>query len=206
MFNRFDKKRDKQLGIKTTGYRDWVGKGARYYNRTESTPYNSLDRLFVLYTLPQNPVLVDFGAGKGRSSLYVHDRFNIPVRAIELNEITFEELEENKINYLKKKNLKHADIKLYLQFAEYYEIEPEENIFYFFNPFTLAIFKEVIDNIQESVITHPRQVDIILHYPARNFIRYMKDRTKFNRIKTINVLNSDDPRDIFVIYRNEFKG
>lgn len=196
-----DKDRDLDLGIRTTDLREWSGKESADYHRTESTPYTSLDLLFKDYKLNSQDVMVDFGAGQGRTSFYVHDRFSSTVRGIELNGITFEDLERNLETYLKKKGLEQSNISFKLDFAEYYEIKPDENIFYFFNPFSVGIFKEVLNNIIESIHEYPRRVDIILYYPQKSFIRQMENRTTFREIKRVNIYDFADNLDYFVVYR-----
>ena len=61
-----EKERDKLLGIKTVGIREWVNNN--HYNRYEATPYKALDVLFENYKFIDINRVVDFGCGRGRVS------------------------------------------------------------------------------------------------------------------------------------------
>lgn len=74
---------------------------------------------------------MDFGVGRGRVSFYTHDKFQVPVTGIEVNDITFDELLKNQERY--QMHTPHIEEPLYFQYglAEQYEIQKTENIFYF---------------------------------------------------------------------------
>ena len=193
-------KRDAALWISTTGLRHWRGEDAKIYNRTESTPYKGLDKLFEEYKVYENDAFVDFGAGKGRTSFYVHDEFGIDVSGVELHELTFDELMKNEERYLRNKGLTSSNLYFEFGYAENYKIQPQDTIFYFFNPFASSIFQEVVENIQNSLEKNPRMADLILYYPENSFKRIMK-KTKFKRIKTVRLPWKKDPKKKFIIYR-----
>lgn len=198
-----DKERDIQLKISTTGLRDWTGEKAKHYNRAESTPYKALDELFEHYQVDDHDVMVDFGAGRGRTSFYVNDRFGIPVTGVELHEQTFDELIINEQHYLKGKSLQFSNIYFEFGYAQKYQIRPEENIFYFFNPFSTAIFRSVIKNIVKSLENVPRPADVILYYPEDDFQQYMENQTPFRRIQTIRLPWEDQNKKKFIVYHYE---
>lgn len=198
-----EKERDLKLLINTTGLRSWTGKQAKHYNRAESTPYQALDDFFKHYQVDEDDVLVDFGAGKGRTSFYIHDRFEIPVRGVELHEQTYGELVRNEKFYLKKKGMDYSNLHFEFGFAEQYQIQADETIFYFFNPFSVSIFKQVVKNIMISLETHPRQADLILYFPESTFKRFLESETSFKRVKTIRLPWKNHPKKKFIVYRFE---
>lgn len=187
--------------INTTGLCSWTGKKAKMYNRAESTPYKALDDFFKHYQVAEDDVMVDFGAGRGRTSFYVHDRFEIPVRGVELHEITFDELIKNEKYYLKSKGMDYANLYFEFGYAEQYQIQPDETIFYFFNPFSVGIFQEVMQNIMDSLAHHPRKADLILYFPEKPFKRFLEKETPFKRVKTIRLPWKNHPKKKFVVYR-----
>lgn len=71
----------------------------------------------------------------------------------------------NKKTY--RRNRKHikAPIQLEYALAEQYKVAEKDNRFYFFNPFFLKIFKQVIRNIKKSLQKVPREVELIIYYP-----------------------------------------
>src|SRR5699024_1194077 len=85
--------------------------------------------------------------------------------------------------------------------AEQYEIQPEDNCFYFFNPFSVKIFKQVVYNILASVKEHIRTIEIVLYYPLPEYKRFLQMDTPFQLIQRIKVPNDHGKYGKFVIYR-----
>jgi len=195
-----ERKLDRSLSIKTMGIREWRD-GEVHYNRYEATPYDALDRLFERYKLDKSDSVVDFGCGRGRVAFYIHNRFHVPVTGIEANDITYEEALKNIESYkLRAKHIK-APIRFKFGLAEHYEIKPQENRFYFFNPFSIKIFRKVVNNILESVKENPRTVDLILYYPTAQYKQFLRKDTPFELINKVKIPGTTDKREKFLIYR-----
>jgi len=195
-----ESKRDKSLGIKTTGLREWKDRRDQY-NRYEATPYKALDRLFKYHKLSKDDKVVDFGCGKGRVSFYIHNRFQIPVTGIEANPITYEEALDNKRTYILKANHISAPINFQFGLAEHYQIDYDDSCFYFFNPFSVEIFKKVVTNILFSVADSKRTIHLILFYPLPEFKRYLEQHTPFEMINKIKMPLTSDKYNKFLVYR-----
>lgn len=193
-------KYDRMLMIKTSGLREWQNR-AGHYHRYEATPYEALDRLFQQYKLNKSDTVVDFGSGRGRVSFYIHHRFQVPVTGIEVNDKTFEEALDNKATYRVKAGHIAAPIRFKYGFAEQYEIKPTDNRFYFFNPFSVKIFKQVVNNILQSVHKDPRTVDLILYYPTAEYKLFLKKSTPFTLLNKVRVPDAVDHKEKFLIYR-----
>ena len=194
-----DKKFDDRLLIRTRGIREW--RGDTPYNRCESTPYAALERLFERYKMDEEDKLVDFGAGRGRVAFYVHNKFNIPITGIELNETTLDEALENKQRYRTHAHHLESPIGFEYGYAENYDISEDDNKFYFFNPFQAEIFEEVVRNIVQSAKEDNKEVDIILYYPMPGYKKYLKDKTDFELIDKVLLEDVKDKREKFLIYR-----
>lgn len=194
-----DKKFDEKLLIKTTGIREW--RKDTPYNRCESTPYMALEKLFEHYPLKEDDQLVDFGAGRGRVAFYTHHRFNIPITAIELNELTLDEALRNKKGYRTHAHHLEAPIQFQYGYAEEYEITEEDNTFYFFNPFKSEIFEMVVDNIVKAAEKFGKEVNIILYYPMPGYKRYLNEKTDFKLVKKVLLDGTKDKREKFLIYK-----
>src|SRR5690625_6122340 len=145
-----ERKLDRTLQIRTVGLREW-GREAVAYNRYEATPYKALDKLFQVYRFEKNDRFVDFGCGRGRVTFYIHNQCKIPVTGVEAHDKTFEEALKNKQTYRKTRQHIKAPITLEFALAEQYEVDEEDNLFYFFNPFSVKIFKRVVTNILKSL-------------------------------------------------------
>lgn len=198
--NKYEARYDLNLGIRSIGIREW--KDETDYNRCEPTPYHALDHLFEYYSLNENDKFVDFGCGRGRVAFYTHNKFNVDVTGVEASDPTFDELLINQKGYQYKN--KNTDANLYFEYgyAENYDIKDDDNVFYFFNPFSLTILKKVIRNIKLSYKRVPRKIDIVLYYPIPAYVRYLS-HTKFKMINKIDVPNKTDKYQKFRIYRLE---
>lgn len=192
------KKCDRRLGIWTVGLREWDGN--TQYNRYEATPYHALDRLFEVYRFREGDRVVDFGCGRGRVAFYIHHRFHVPVVGIEAHDKTYEEAIANKMRYRAHAGHIPAPIKLKYGLAEDYDVKPDDNCFYFFNPFSHRVFQKVMDNIMKSVEAFPRTVDVILYYPLPEYKRILY-KLGFQIINKVRMPDVDDDYEKFVIYR-----
>ena len=198
--------RDQALGIRTAGLREWH-RLEKHYHRYEATPYEALDQLFKRYRLKPDVQIVDFGAGRGRVSFYIHSRFNVPVRGIEVNETTLDEAYVNldSYRYTFKKRWRDGHEKAPLRFeygeAESTDVSENDNCFYFFNPFSLTIFKQVIKNIRRSKQSYPRAIDLVIYYPLPEIKQYLTRKTPFRIAKKIPAYDGHGKYGKFVIFR-----
>lgn len=193
------------LNIKTSGEQKKFNESL-HYNRYEPTSYLALETLFKEYELNNSDNIVDFGCGKGRLNFFIDYFYNIKVTGIEMNKYFYEEALDNKRSYLKKYKKDPNNIQFINCFAQEYEINPCDNIFYFFNPFSLQIFMKIIDNILSSLENSHRTVHIVLYYPSDDYIYFLENMTAFNLVKEIKipVLHIKDSRQLFSIYDISF--
>ena len=198
-----DKEYDRMLGIQTSGMREWLTQSS-HYNRYEATPYQALEALFEEYELSRKDEVVDFGSGKGRLAFYIANRFRAAVVGIEMNGQLYREALENKAKFEAKGSRRDPAL---AQFeccrAEEYAIQPGQNRFYFFNPFSAPVFMTVVGRI--LLATHNREADIILYYPTEEYIEFLEMRTAFRLAKEVPVpgLFEKDENERFLVYRKE---
>jgi SAM-dependent methyltransferase len=168
-----------------------------HYHRYEPTPYWILERLLAEYDIKSDDHVVDFGCGKGRLNFFLHYKKGTYVSGIEMNEQFIHEARENLKNYSYKGKER---IKFHCCLAEEFEIQPTDNRFYFFNPFTIQIFRKVLNRILLSVEEAYREVHLILYYPSEDYIYYLENHTIFELHKEI-VLTEENPLERILIYR-----
>lgn len=146
------------------------------YYRYEPTSYSGLICAFdeMEETICRFDRLVDFGCGKGRVLFYVNQRFQCEVCGIEVDEQLYENALDNVAYYNTRFRESGDKIEVINGKAEEYEVRPEDNFFYFFNPFEINIFEQVMAHIVESVDAHPRKVFIMMYYPKEEYLQYMK--------------------------------
>jgi SAM-dependent methyltransferase len=193
---------DKLLNIKTGGEQKGFNKDL-HYHRYEPTPYSALEILFNKYKVTSSDRIVDFGCGKGRLNFYIHYLFNASVFGVEMNEIFYQEAVENRNNYVKQTKKSKDKIHFYLCLAEEYQIDPLENRFYFFNPFSIQIFRNIINNILHSVEKSAREIELVLYYPSEDYIYYLENQTSFELKEEVKLsdLFEHNPFERFLIYR-----
>lgn len=195
---------DHYLNIATEGTQ-WISEATLHHNRYEPTPYIHLKELFNRHPLNSEDGLVDFGCGKGRLNFYVHDRFSCRATGVELNTSFCGEAQRNLESYSRmSRHRKSGDkIRFLCSMAQDYEVQPEDNVFYFFNPFSVQIFMKVLDNILRSAEMYPRQMDIILYYPSSEYINFLERKTVFELLEEISLpAINRDPAEQFLVYRN----
>ena len=169
------------------------------YNLNEIPGYVEL---FENYTLSEEDHIVDFGCGMGRLNFFINHMFNSHVTGVEINERYFDVALINKESYEKNNKKSKGKINFICDLAQQYEVRPEDNKFYFFNPFSLQIFTKVIDNILQSYEENIRDMDIIMYYPSSEYLEYLDYKTPFILEKEIMLeeLYKNDPKEKFVIY------
>ncbi|CAI8816606.1 MULTISPECIES: class I SAM-dependent methyltransferase [Bacillus] len=169
---------DAILNIKTVGEQKGFNKSL-HYHRYEPTPYSGLEILLDQYEMKSSDRIVDFGCGKGRLNFYIHHACGASAVGIEMNEMFYKEAMGNLERYAKKSRNSKDKIQFQCCLAQEYEIDPRDNRFYFFNPFSVQVFMNVINNILLSVEEVEREIEIILYYPSEDYIFFLENQTAF---------------------------
>lgn len=187
---------DKELNIKTEGIQ--MGKDTFHFHRYEPTPYEVIKELFDQVPLKKEDVLVDFGCGKGRLNFYLHHRFHCRTVGIEFNPEYYEEAMLN-LKYYRSNNKENINFECVS--AMNYQIKPEENYFYFFNPFSPQIFIGIIQHILKSYEKHPRNITLLLYYPDEEYLYYLEHSTPFQITMNVplHAIKNTDERDRYVV-------
>lgn len=196
-----EKEYEKLLNIDTLGEELWSEK-IRHYHPYQATSYECLDELFKIYSLNEEDFIVDFGCGKGRLNFYINYRFNSNVVGIEMEETYYNKCIKNKESYISKYKRGKEKIDFKCCYAQDYEINSKDNKFYFFNPFSVQIFRKIVENILESVYKNERYVELILYYPSDDYIYYLENETPFILKEEIQLdkLYKKDINERFLVY------
>jgi SAM-dependent methyltransferase len=190
---------DELLGIQTVGDQKGFNRSFHYY-RYEPTPYSALDQLFSEYSIKSSDHIVDFGCGKGRLNFYINYMWDATVAGIEMNETFYLNAIENLESYVKK--MKKDNIYFHCCLAEEYKIDPRDNRFYFFNPFSIQIFMVIINNILRSFEMKERDIELVLYYPSQDYIYFLENHSSFVLKQEIVLPNlyNHNPNERFLIY------
>lgn len=193
---------DKLLNIHTRGKQAaGIFSEELYYYPYEPTPYHALEVFAKHYEVKKNDQFVDFGCGKGRFSFFLNHTFDVSSVGIEMDQLLCEAAFENRERYYTKHS-DNRDVYFYRCYAEEYEIHPLDNRFYFFNPFSVQIFKKVVQNIISSLEKSNRELELILYYASEEYVSFLK-KTPFVWKDEIRVpfLYHLDSSERFLIYR-----
>ena len=190
---------DQYLNIETEGYQQGYPKKLDYH-RYEPTPYKALEQLFNEYELPQHAVCVDIGCGKGRVPIYLHDKFRVMTKGIEMDPKFFAAAENNLLQYKVKHRLKAGSVEFYRLLAEEYNVKKHDNVFFFFNPFSIHIFRRVLNNIIASYEEYPRELHFIFYYPSPDYIDFLLHHPILTLKQEIHIQDERNINERFVIF------
>ena len=123
------------------------------------TPIIPFFKLIKSLQLPEAPVFIDYGAGKGRAMILAAECGFSKIKGLEFSPSLCEAGQKNIQSYITKTGkdcfeLIHTDVLTY-------HVKEEDNFFYFFHPFNEHILKQCLDNIHLSLEAHPRKAFLI---------------------------------------------
>ena len=187
---------DERLRIKTMGRDDSNADAYRY--PYEPTPYSVLERLVDSGLIGSEDVVLDYGCGKGRVDFFLSAQAGAKTIGIEYDEHIYQGAMENQ-----KCGVSGARAEFVLARAESYEVPPQVNRCYFFNPFSAEILHKVMARIIESHYEHPREVFLFFYYPSEEYISYLMtvDELDFyDEIECDDLFEGKDIRERILIF------
>ena len=187
---------DKLLKIKTVGRDDTNSDEYRY--PYEPTPYSVLERLASTELFGKDDVVLDYGCGKGRVGFFLSYRTNSEAIGIEYDEGIYQSALQNRKTAVQK-----AKADFVLTRAEEYEVPPEVNRCYFFNPFSAEILRKVMARIIESWYAEPREILLFFYYPSDEFMCYLMtvDELEFyDEIDCGDLFEGNDLRERIMVF------
>ncbi len=137
-----------------------------FYQPTMALSFN---RLLDTIPLPPESVLVDFGCGKGRVLLLAALRGIKKAVGIEFSPELCA-IAKNNVRIVEQATGSRLNIAVIEGDVTHYEIEDDQNVFFFFNPFDDVVLDTVVKNIQQSLQRKPRQIAIIYYNPVHSHI------------------------------------
>ena len=187
---------DKLLQIQTCG-RDETN-ADEHHHPYEPTPYCVLERLAASGFFGKGDVVLDYGCGKGRVGFFLSYRTKAKTIGIEYDPHIYEDALKNQ-----KTALSRVKTDFLLTHAEAYRVPQEANRCYFFNPFTVEIFRKVMARIIQSWYEHPREIFLFFYYPAEAYISYLMTVDELDFFDEIECddLFSGDPRERILIFQ-----
>ena len=188
---------DALLKIQTAG-RDDTG-ADQYHHPYEPTPYSVLQRLVDSGLIGEEDRLLDYGCGKGRVDFFLARETGAGTVGIEYDErIYCGALANQKAAGLK------AKAEFVLAKAESYELPPDINRCYFFNPFSVEILHKTMARILESYYESPREVLLFFYYPSDEYISYLmrvEELEFYDEIECDDLFPGTDQRERILIFQ-----
>ncbi len=186
---------DKLLNIKTSGRDDTNADLYRY--PYEPTPYCVLERLANSGFIRKGDMVLDYGCGKGRVSIFLSYQSKAKTIGIEYDDRIYARAMEN---------LKTARAKadFIATRAEEFDVPYDVNRCYFFNPFSVEILRSVMARIIESYYTEPREMLLFFYYPSDEYMCYLAtvDELEFyDEIDCRDLFEGNDSRERIMIFR-----
>lgn len=173
----YDFIQDQKLNIKTRG-RDYSAMNDYNYGYNP-TPYKVLAKIASSGLLSPEDTLIDYGCGKGRTSIFLHEKTGCKVVGIDSDEKRIREAEKNLELYKsvcsKNGTPDGCSIESKIKFihTKAEDFDPKDgNIFYFFNPFSPKIFEQVLKKISKVKNETKKNMRIIFYYPTDEYEKY----------------------------------
>ena len=183
---------DKLLQIKTCGMDET--NADEHHNRYEPTPYRVLEQLTERGLIREGDAVLDYGCGKGRVCFFLAHRTKAKAVGIEYDERIYRAALENRKSAAAK-----AGVGFVQTAAEEYEVPPEVNRCYFFNPFSVEILRKVMARIQESCYENPREILLFFYYPFDDYLSYLMGADELEYYGEIDC--GSNSRDLVMIFR-----
>lgn len=189
---------DSIMNVKTEEIQE-DGKDTFHFHRYEPTPYPVLETIMEALQVQSEDAILDYGCGLGRLLFYANYHYRCNCIGVEFSP----EFHERAMRNLTTFNGENKDkIQILCARAENYTLSPHINYIYCFNPFSTAIFRGVLNKIEESFELFPRKITLVLYYPEDETIFYIEQHTRFTRVDEIAASEDirKDRRERFVIY------
>ena len=170
---------DRKLNI-STGGRDGTAEDS-HRRSYEPTPYAVLERIAESGLVGKQNLLVDYGCGKGRVSLFLSWRTGCRSVGIDFNPRLTGEAERNRQSFAGK-----AQVRFFTESAERYEVPSGADCFYFFNPFSAETLRSVLARITGSWYESPRPMRLLFYYPSDEYRQILMDADELTYVREID--------------------
>lgn len=187
---------DKLLNIRTTGRDD--SNSDVYHYPYEPTPYCVLERLANTGIIRKTNTLLDYGCGKGRVDFFLSYQTRCKAIGIEYDERIYKVCIANQ-----KTSVSGNRTRFEHQNAEIYTVPCEVDRIYFFNPFSVELFRSVISRVIDSYYRNPREIYLLFYYPSDEYVAYLMTQDSlmfFDEIDCSDLFGGNDPRERIMIF------
>ena len=185
------------IKIKTTGRDDSHSDQYRY--PYEPTQYCVLERLAHSGLIGKKNVLLDYGTGKGRVCFYLSYQTRCRSIGVEYDERIYNRALANKTDAVSGNKVKFLCVD-----AVGFKIPDNVDRFFFFNPFSVEIFKSVLANIIDSYYENQREMLVMCYYPSDEYLMCLSQEYNVTFVEEIDcsdISDGESRREKVVVYR-----
>ena len=185
------------LQIKTTGRDD--SRSDAEHHPYEPTDYCVLERLANSGYITKQNILIDYGSGKGRVSIFMANQTRCHSIGIEYDERLYERAIVNGESSAAKNRVSFV-----LGDAATYALPDNADRCFFFNPFALHTIKRVLGNIFDSLYHHPREILLFFYYVNEEVENFLNNHVRLEAEKPIqcgDLFQETDEKERILVYR-----
>ena len=157
-------------------------------NKTHGLPYHShhpriiRSALAALECQHENYTFIDFGCGKGRV-LLVASQFSFRrILGLEFAP-PLAEIASRNLNSYRCATQKCCNLEVIFTDVTNFELPREPEVLYFYNPFTVKIMNDVVQNIRDSLQRFPRPLIVLFSGPMVTRDRGFAGQPQFERLR-----------------------
>jgi Histone methylation protein DOT1 len=178
---------ERNYGLDTSGvtYLDGLsiegrnrGRG-NYYEGTRLMPLRKLIPQMRSLVAPDS-ALVDCGSGKGKVLIVAAECGVKQIRGVEFARELCEIAESNWAKFDARKQT-GASVQIHCSDILDYAIEPNDSMFFLFNPFDTHVLNALLDRIAESVDRHPRKILIAVAFLSEPYQKVFETKPCFEK-------------------------
>lgn len=186
---------DKFLKIKTNGRDDSQSNFVNY--PYEATPYSVLQSLANSGYILKRDKIIDFGSGKGRVDFFLAYSMKANMVGVEVDSRLYNSSLSNHKTAISSSRVTFVNCN-----ASEYKVPSDINGAYFFNPFSIEVLKDVINNIR-LVKTETKKIKLFFYYPSKEYLLYLneqKDIIHVEDISCVDQFKEYDAREYIAVY------
>lgn len=188
---------EKILKIRTTGRDDSNSDLTNY--PYEASSYEILKELAYSGYITKQDYIIDYGSGKGRVDFYLSYITKAHFVGIEFDTRLFNRSLDNH-----KSALTSSKVHFVNCCASKYSVGIEITGAYFFNPFSIHILKQVLDNIRTSISNCKRDFNLFFYYPSQDYLNLLDNMNDLIHVEDIDcssLFKHNDTRERIAIYK-----
>ncbi len=198
---------DAKMNINTVGRSDRHSDKSKF--PYEPTSYTVLDRLIKSGYITKDSCLIDYGCGKGRVPIYLHECLGCDTIGVEVETDFYKNAVSNLRSYLNACQKADEDtdascIRIVHSKAQAYEVPEEVTHCFFFNPFSADILRNVMSRITGHTDRFGRSIYLFFYYPSSTYIDQLARNKQVSYIDSIDCTDlfaEDDGRNRILVYK-----